>query len=111
MSLRVCAQPGCPELVNKGTRDGRCPPHRREADRARGTRQQRGYDATYDRAHRDYQHRMNAGEQFNCWRCGLRIDPTAWTLGHDDHDRDILRGPECPTCQYATAGRRISPHA
>ena len=38
-AMKVCSQPGCPEL----TRDGRCPTHRRDADRARGTAAQRGY--------------------------------------------------------------------
>ena len=38
-ALRVCSQPGCPELTDQG----RCQAHRKQADRARGTRQQRGY--------------------------------------------------------------------
>ncbi|MGW6913723.1 holin [Kitasatospora sp. NPDC054939] len=35
----VCTVPGCPELTD----GGRCPTHRAEADRARGTTTQRGY--------------------------------------------------------------------
>ncbi|MFE6645674.1 hypothetical protein ACFVJS_03865 [Nocardioides sp. NPDC057772] len=48
------------------------------------------------------------GERFTCWRpgCGKPIDPTNWHLGHDDHDRSRYRGPECPPCNQATAGRR-----
>lgn len=38
--MRTCAQKGCPTLVVRG----RCPAHAREADRARGTSSERGYD-------------------------------------------------------------------
>lgn len=37
--MKVCTTPGCPTL----TRGGRCTACRRDADRARGTAQQRGY--------------------------------------------------------------------
>ena len=36
---RPCPIPGCPELTD----GGRCPTHRTEVDRARGTAAQRGY--------------------------------------------------------------------
>jgi hypothetical protein len=49
---------------------------------------------------------MDDGEQITCWRCGEQINPHDWALGHDDHDRTRYRGPECPPCNYATAGRR-----
>lgn len=42
--MRVCAKPGCPEL----TRGRRCATHEREAEEARGTRQQRGYDREHE---------------------------------------------------------------
>ena len=101
----VCKQ------LHPGT--GRCPGCERAHDQARGTRQQRGYDAAYDRAHRDYQRRMDAGERFVCWRCleerGVRhhVDPRPgrWHLGHDDQDRSVIRGPECPAGNLATSGR------
>jgi hypothetical protein len=48
---------------------------------------------------------MKAGETFTCWRCGAPIDPNNWHLGHDDYDRRLYRGPECPPCNLATAGR------
>ena len=51
-AMRVCPcvgcpahQGGCPELVTSG----KCKDCRAEADRARGRRQQRGYDAEHDR--------------------------------------------------------------
>lgn len=37
---RVCSQPGCPALTD----GGRCPDHRREAERKRGSAASRGYD-------------------------------------------------------------------
>lgn len=110
LSLRVCAEPGCPHLQA----ESRCLTHRRAREQARGTKQQRGYDSTYDSVGRDYQRRMDAGERFDCWRCGIPLGTKRgidWTLGHDDHDRSVIRGPECPSCQYATAGRNISPEA
>jgi hypothetical protein len=109
MVSRVCATPGCPTLVKQGARNGRCPACERAADRERGTRQQRGYDAAYDAIGRDYQRRMDDGERFICWRCrdplGTRrgID---WHLGHDDRDRSVIRGPECPSCNLSTSSRR-----
>lgn len=39
-ALKPCSVAGCPVLVQTG----RCPEHRRAADRARGTSKERGYD-------------------------------------------------------------------
>lgn len=105
--MKVCAEPGCPTLTNTT----RCTDHTRAKDKARGTRQQRGYDAAHDKLRADYQRRMDAGETHTCWRCSRPINPNAWHLGHDDHDRTMYRGPECPPCNLATATRRISPRA
>ncbi|GAB3776740.1 hypothetical protein GCM10027600_43020 [Nocardioides ginsengisegetis] len=99
MALRVCLD--CPELTNTS----RCPACARAKDKARGTRQQRGYDATHDRLRASYQQRMDQGHTYTCWRCTKPIDPNAWHLGHDDHDRSRYRGPECPACNLATSGR------
>lgn len=38
-ALKTCSQPNCPNLVTRG----RCPDCKRQADRQRGTRHQRGY--------------------------------------------------------------------
>lgn len=102
--MRVCPEPGCPELVDKG----RCKDHRRQREQQRGTRQQRGYDATHDTLRAEFQRRMDAGHRFNCWRCTKPIDPTHWHLGHDDHNRTVYRGPECVPCNLATAGRQLN---
>lgn len=103
MALRVCSVPGCPTLVTSG----KCPEHRRDADRQRGRRQARGYDAAHDRLRAAWQARIDAGEVIYCWRCTTtRITGRRWHLGHDDHDRSTYRGPECVPCSTATAGRR-----
>ena len=103
MAKRVCSGIGCHVLVVSG----RCPRCARKHEKQRGTRQDRGYDAHHDQLRRLYQDRMNAGETFTCWRpgCGTPIDPNNWTLGHCDTHRDQHHGPECPPCDYATAGR------
>ena len=104
MSLKVCAEPGCPTLTDRT----RCTACTRARDKARGTRQERGYDAAYDREKRAYQRRMDAGEVFVCWRCAElgkphEIDPTDWHLGHSNEDRSVIRGPQCPASNLATS--------
>lgn len=111
MTKRNCPTPGCGALVD----GGHCPTHRRQHDRARGTRQERGYDAAHDRLRASWQRRLDAGEVVHCWRCKLRgvltvIDPANWHLGHEDLDRSKYRGPECVPCNTATSGR-IAPDA
>jgi hypothetical protein len=101
--MRVCAEPGCPTLIPN---PGRCPTHTRAADKRRGTRQQRGYDANHDRLRAQWEPRVATG-RVKCWRCGELISPaTAWDLGHDDTDRTKYRGPEhANQCNRAAAGR------
>lgn len=106
MSLRVCAPPGCPALIESGVRDGRCAQHRRAKDLARGTASARGYGRGHRALRTRYQRRMDAGETFTCWRCQTRIDPAHWQLGLDDDDRSRYVGPECVPCNAATAGRQ-----
>jgi 5-methylcytosine-specific restriction protein A len=43
---RPCATPRCPNLTQHGPR---CTEHTRAKEKARGTRQQRGYDAAHER--------------------------------------------------------------
>lgn len=48
MSKRVCAERRCGTLVDQGVRDGRCDEHRKAKDKARGTRQERGYGRAHE---------------------------------------------------------------
>jgi hypothetical protein len=102
VAKRVCAEPGCPTL----TTTPRCPIHTRARDRARGTRQARGYDAAHDATRAMWQARIDAGKPITCWRpdCTTVLTGRAWHLGHDDHDRGITRGPECIPCNLRHAG-------
>lgn len=111
MTRRVCLEHGCPTLTDRT----RCGPHERDRDRARGTRQQRGYDAEHDRVGVEYQRQLDAGQRFDCWRCHMPLTGTVrgrdWMLGHCDADRAKHHGPEHPRCNLATTGRTGCPHA
>jgi hypothetical protein len=98
----------CPK-IGRWTR-GRCPTCERTHDKARGTRQQRGYDAQYDAERAAWQRRLDAGEAITCWRCAELgrphlVDPKRWHLGHDNHDRSVIRGPQCPDSNLTDAGK------
>lgn len=104
--MRVCAEPGCPEP----TASTRCPTHTRDRDKARGTRQQRGYDSDYDHRRKADVHAMANGAVLTCWRCGHVVMPHDYSLGHCDDDRSILHGPEHLTqCNLANT-RGGCPH-
>jgi len=103
---RVCRETGCPTLVDPNAYRGLCDTHRKTRDRARGSRQDRGYGTAFDRERRQWAARINAGEPVNCWRCGNPIRPgEPFHLGHDDYDRSITHGPEHPACNLSAAGR------
>lgn len=73
-----------------------------------------GWGTAHQKLRADYVQRMAQGEQFNCWRCGYPVNPEAFDLGHDDHDRTQYRGPEhrgreCPMGgNRATYKRRVT---
>lgn len=103
--LRVCAEPGCPELS-----EGRhCHTHQAEREQRRGTRQARGYDATYDAARRMWQRRLDRGEHVECHAptclmpMRLLLPGQPFDLGHDDARH--IRGPEHPTCNRSAGGK------
>lgn len=99
--MKVCSEDGCPAVQP----EPRCLEHRRQREQARGTRQQRGYDAEHDRQRARWAPFVATGN-LKCWRCGEYIlAGSPWDLGHDDHDRGKYRGPEHVTCNRATAGR------
>lgn len=49
---------------------------------------------------------VESGEAF-CWRCGQHIPPGSPVhAGHDDEDRSVYRGAECPDCNLRAAARK-----
>ncbi|MDF1603385.1 hypothetical protein [Nocardioides sp. YIM 152315] len=105
--MRVCIESGCGTLTDKT----RCLEHRRAKDQARGTRQERGYDAEYDRLRAADVAAMARGEVLTCWRCERVVMPHDYSLGHCDDDRSIIHGPEhLHGCNLANT-RGGCPHA
>lgn len=103
--MKVCGEPGCWIL----TRTSRCPEHTRKRERARGTRQQRGYGKGYDAERKRLVSYMRNGVVIRCWRCDKPLHPDWFDLGHCDEDRGVIHGPECRACNRATAGRAGKP--
>ena len=96
----------CPRIIPATAYKGRCPDCNRARDKARGTRQERGYDATHDRTRAALVARLRAGETLTCWRCnGAITSEHDMHVGHDDADRSITHGAECSTCNLSAAGR------
>lgn len=105
--MKLCAEPGCPELIPKGS-GNRCTArgHAQAAERRRGTRQERGYDANHDRLRAEWAPRVASG-RVKCANpdCGRIIRPgEPWDLGHTD-DRTAYRGPEHARCNRSAGGR------
>ena len=101
MAGRRCPGERCPRILTQGQRY--CPQHALEYEQRRGTPAQRGYDAEHQKLRRTWQARLDAGEIIHCARCGSRINPCAWDLGHDDQRQH--RGPECIPCNRSAGGR------
>ena len=98
---RNCPKPNCIK-----TADGRyCTEHNREHDKQRGSKKQRGYGKEFQRDRKQWKPLVDAG-LVDCWRCSKPLEPgAAFHLGHDDKDRTIIRGPECPPCNLSAAGK------
>jgi hypothetical protein len=89
----VCPTPGCPKL----TQSGKCAACRKQAERNRGTRQQRGYDAAHDRERRRWTPIVARGH-VQCARCHKLIQPgDTWDLDHTEDRRGYL-GPSHAAC-------------
>lgn len=100
--MRVCSQPGCPNLIPKA---GRCTDHERAHDKARGRRQARGYNSKHDALRKEWEPYVATGT-VECTRCHLPIAKGApWHLDHDDEDRTQYRGPSHAHCNTAAGGR------
>ena len=97
MAKRVCLTPGCPTLVTAG----RCPTCSSKHEKARGTRQERGYDAEYER-------QLRTPEYVNATHCGNCEEPftpeNPKTGGHTVALRNGGQGskvvPHCRRCNY-----------
>lgn len=104
-AMKICAKPGCPAV----TAGRLCPTHAREADKARGSREARGYDA----AHRNLRQALAlqvATGTVRCARCHEYIKPgTAWHLDHTD-DRSGYLGASCARCNLSAAGKKAHEH-
>ena len=104
MAKRVCAEPGCPTLSTTT----RCPTHTRAADKARGTRQARGYDAAHEGERARWQRILDTQvircANPTCLTPHTPVDARSWHLGHTP-DRKTWRGPEHPACNLTEAGR------
>jgi hypothetical protein len=100
MAKRVCAEPGCPTLTDST----RCTEHTRQRDKARGTRQARGYDAQHDRDRARWRKVIDLGG-WPCARCPHRIQPGE--PFHLDHtaDRTGYLGPSHEHCNLSAAGK------
>lgn len=100
---RRCPAKGCPRILTRGERY--CAEHARSREQQRGTRQQRGYDASHDRERARIAPAVERGE-VPCARCGVTIRPgEQWDLGHTD-DRTGWTGAEHASCNRSDGGRK-----
>lgn len=98
---RICAKVGCPSTATGSY----CPTHQAEAERARGSREQRGYDHAHRQLRKQWAPKVATGEVI-CGRCGQAIRPgQSWALDHDDRDRSKYLGPSHATCNNSAGGR------
>lgn len=106
-ALKVCAQPGCPELTDKR----HCPDCASAYERQRGTRQQRGYTSQHDRLRARWKPRVELGQvdchALTCLHTTRRIHlGMAWDLGHTP-DRTAWTGPEHERCNRSAGGHAV----
>ena len=98
----ICSTPKCPAILDKA---GKCPAHCRAVDKARGSRNDRGYGIAHDKLRAQWAPKVAAGT-VECWRClKLIASGTPWDLGHDDTDRAKYRGPEHAHCNQSAGGK------
>jgi hypothetical protein len=97
-AMKVCSTPRCPVL----THGRHCTEHERQVDKARGTRQQRGYTKAHERERRRWERPVQLGH-VDC-AAPTCVMPTRrillgqpWDLGHTE-DRTTWRGPEHMQC-------------
>jgi len=90
---RPCIVGGCPRIATSGAR---CVAHERQRDRARGTRQARGYGADHQRARAELATTLPAP----CWYCGVQVAiGQRWVAAHvvdgDASSPRVVAHPRC----------------
>lgn len=81
---------------------------RRSVTPASEARRREYASPAYRRARAAAKRVVDKGEAY-CWRpeCRRWLDPDRpWHMGHDDDDRTVLRGPECPPCNLKAAASK-----
>ena len=105
MAKRVCRTPGCPALIPADAYRGLCDEHRREWDRARGTRAERDYGPEHEAERRHIQSMLDAGLTIRCARCNEPILPgQRWSPDHNA-ERTGYIGASHEPCNLRAAGR------
>lgn len=87
--------------------------HRKRTDTPAVQARKRKYDSAEHRAARARFKVLVDYGLARCWRptCGKILIPGHWHVGHDDHQIDLIRGPECASCNRkagASKGARIA---
>lgn len=102
--MRVCPEPGCPNL----TTGGPCDQHRQ-------TTTQRGYGTKHQRAKRRWQIIINQRgavcARFSLGQCVesnamIPVGSRDWALDHDDDDRTRYIGPSHKRCNDIAGARK-----
>lgn len=114
MSLRVCTEPGCPVLVPKGARAGRCVTHQRAVAARRGTREDQGYGRQHKQVRTDLIPQWIGRP---CPDCGdLMTDPTQMVADHStplsvnrNSTADRMHCRKCSNRQGGTISRKPQP--
>lgn len=98
---KICAKAGCPTP----TAATHCATHAAEAERARGSRESRGYGPEHRALRKQWAPRVATGSVL-CAKCNQPIQAgSTWHLGHTA-DRTTWTGPEHPYCNLSDAGKR-----
>ncbi len=75
----------------------------RKAPRPKGPSK---YDSAEHRAARAHYRKLVDYGLAVCWRCGRLLVPGAWHVGHDDVNTNVIRGPECASCNLKAGARK-----
>jgi hypothetical protein len=100
---RFCSRPCSWQVRQQQHGDTSSGWHRKRFDAAAAQRKREYNSTAYKRARAAAKREVDAGRA-HCWRCGTWLPPRSeFHLGHDDDDRSIIRGAECPSCNLKAA--------